>query len=425
MANEAKNHLTLKMFMDAIHPEDRLRVERELESSLAECADYEVEFRILLPDGSPRWIGAKARGEYDATGRPLRMLGVALDITGRKCAEQEINRREAQLVMAQRIAHLGSYEWDIRTNCVYRSEELCRIFGVRPDQFEPTYEGYLKRVHPEDRETTRRTIERAYPDCEPFDFEERIVRPDGEIRVLQSQGQWVCEQDTPVKLVGICQDVTERKRAEQQLRAANAALSDELKERTRAEKEICALNARLITVQEEERTRLARELHDDVSQQIAAVSIAMSNLKKEIPFEYPALADQSGRIQTKLVHVAESIRRLSHDLHPAILQHSGLSAALRTYCSEFGSLTGITVSFKTDNSFQAVPPHVALCLYRVAQEALQNVLKHAKVTAASVALRRSAGILYLTVSDHGVGIDLNQSQGSLGLVSLALGNARA
>jgi PAS domain S-box-containing protein len=412
---EVKTDPTLRALLDAIHPEDRLQVERELECSLAGRTDYEVEFRILRPDGSTRWIVFKARGEYSADSRPQRMLGVGLDITDRKRAEQEINRRDAQLLVAQRIARLGSYEWDISTNCVYRSEELCRIFGVSADEFEPTYEGYLKRVHPEDRQTTRETIEQAYRDREPFDFEERIVRPDGEIRVLHSQGSWVCEKGSAVKLIGICHDITERKQAEQQIRATNAALSDELKERARAEKEISALSARLITAQEEERTRLARELHDDVSQQIAAVSIAMSNLKKEIPREYSSLCDRSARIQTKLVQVAESIRRLSHDLHPAILQHSGLSAALRTYCSEFGSLTGIRVSFKTEELFHAVPSNVALGLYRIVQEALQNVLKHAQATEASVTLRCSAGTLSLVVADAGVGIDLNQTCGSLGL----------
>jgi PAS domain S-box-containing protein len=417
---ELEDDLTLRMFMDAIHPEDRLRIEAALQCSLAEHTNYEVEFRTLLPDGPLRWIAAKGRGEYNAAGKPVRMFGVALDITDRKRAEQEINRREAQLVMAQRIAHLGSYDWDISTNSVYRSEELCRIFGIRSDQFEPTFEGYLERVHPEDRDITRRIIEQAYRSCEPFDFEERIVRPDGEIRVLQSQGQWSFEQGSPVKLIGICHDITERKRVEQQLRAANVALSDELKERTRAEKEVHALSARLINAQEEERTRVARELHDDLSQQIASLSIVTSNLRKGIPSECADVRAQSERIQKKLIHLAESIRRLSHELHPAILQHSGLSAALRTYSSEFGALTGIRVCFQAEGAFEAVPAPVALCIYRVVQEALQNIARHARVAEAAVALRRSRGILYLTVSDQGIGMDLNRagSAPGLGLVSI-------
>ena len=118
----------------------------------------------------------------------MRMLGVALDITGRKRAEEKIHRREAQLAEAQRVAHLGSYEWDIPNNIVHRSEELCRIFGSPSEELPPTFEGYLERVHPEDRDTTRKTIEDALRERKPFEFEERIVRPDGEIRVLHSLG---------------------------------------------------------------------------------------------------------------------------------------------------------------------------------------------------------------------------------------------
>jgi PAS domain S-box-containing protein len=412
--------LTLQMFMDGIYAEDRLRVHAALHDSLTRRGNYEVEFRVPLPDASLRWIAAKGRGEYDGNGRPVRMLGIGLDITDRKRAQDEIIRRETQLASAQRIAHLGSYEWDIRTNRVYRSEELCRIFGLPPEQFPPTYEGYLGRVHPEDRSTTKKIIEQAFVESKPFDFEERIIRPDGEIRTLHSQGQWICEQAHPVGLVGICQDITDRKRAEQQLRAANAALADELKERIRAESEIHALSARLISAQEEERTRIARELHDDLSQQIAALSIAATNLRKGMPPECADVRAQSERIQRKLVHLAESIRRLSHELHPAILQHSGLSAALGTYSFEFGALTGIKVSFQADGSFEKVPPPVALCIYRVAQEALQNIARHAKVAEAAVALRRSGGILCLTVSDQGIGMDLNRARGApgLGLVSI-------
>src|ERR1039457_6009589 len=127
-----------------------------------------------------------------------------------------------------------------------------------------------------------------------------------------------------------------------------------------AEREIMALSERLINAQEEERTRLARELHDDLSQQIAALSIGMSNLKRQMPPEQVEAREQSARIQQKLVQVAESIRRLSHELHPAVLEHSGLGAALRDYCSEFGLLTNIRVTCKTDGAFEGVPPAVAL-----------------------------------------------------------------
>jgi PAS domain S-box-containing protein len=215
----AVRDVTVNMFMQTIHPHDRFRINAAAQRSLTRRAPYDVEYRVVWPDGSVHWIGAKGRVECDAAGTPVRMVGVALDITDRKRAEEVINRREAQLAEAQRIARLGSYEWEVHSNTVDRSEELCRIFGVLPAEFIPTIEGYLERVHPEDRDTTRKIIEQAFSDRKPFEFEERIVRPDGSVRRLHSRGKWVFDKaQNPVKLVGICQDITERKQAEDQLR---------------------------------------------------------------------------------------------------------------------------------------------------------------------------------------------------------------
>jgi signal transduction histidine kinase len=187
-----------------------------------------------------------------------------------------------------------------------------------------------------------------------------------------------------------------------------------------AEREIKALSARLINAQEEERCRLARELHDDVSQQIAAIAIGMSNLKRQIPTEQAGAREQSGRIQQNLAQISESIRRLSHELHPAVLELSGLGAALCGYCSEFGLLTNIRVSCKTGGSFEGVPSGVALCVYRITQEALQNVAKHARVAEAEVELTRTNGLLFLTIADHGAGMEPNRTGilAGLGLVSI-------
>ena len=192
--------------------------------------------------------------------------------------------------------------------------------------------------------------------------------------------------------------------AEQHLTEANTALATELRERTRSEQEIHALTARLINAQEEERSRLARELHDDLSQQIAAVSLAASNLKKRLPPESVEAIAQSGRLQQNLIHLAECVRRLSHELHPLVLQHSGLAAALRNYCREIAALTSHRIVFQSGGSYDGVPPAVALCVYRVAQEAIQNSIKHAHADEAEVVLTRGDGLLRLTVSDKGAGI---------------------
>jgi PAS domain S-box-containing protein len=194
----------------------------------------------------------------------------------------------------------------------------------------------------------------------------------------------------------------------------------DISERVRTEEQIKALSARLMNAQEEERARLARELHDDLSQQIAALSIGMSHLTRQLSADQTDARDQSGRIQQRLVQVSESIRRLSHDLHPAALEHSGLGAAIRGCSVEFSLLTNIRVSCEIQGSFEGVSAGVALCVYRITQEALQNIAKHARVTEAEVELNRTNGLLSLTVSDHGTGMELNRvsMQAGLGLVSI-------
>jgi two-component system sensor histidine kinase UhpB len=187
-----------------------------------------------------------------------------------------------------------------------------------------------------------------------------------------------------------------------------------------AERRIKALSGRLMNAQEEERARIARELHDDLSQQIAALSIAMGNLKRHIPEEQADARAQGDRMHQKLIQAAETVRRISHELHPAILQYSGLAAALQSYCQELGALTGMQVSFTIDGEFEGVPAGAALCIYRITQEALQNVAKHARVAAAAVEIRHSDGLLSLTVSDTGVGMEPGRAEAAdgLGLASI-------
>ena len=148
-------------------------------------------------------------------------LAVVRDITERKLTEKLLGQSEQQLAEAQNVAHLGSWNWDIQSNTVTWSDELYRICGFQPRSFSPTYEAFLALVHPEDRES----VERAQANClgrhEAFSFQQRIIRPDEEVRVLQSYGNVVCDHaGNPTRMFGTCQDVTEQKRAEEALREA-------------------------------------------------------------------------------------------------------------------------------------------------------------------------------------------------------------
>jgi signal transduction histidine kinase len=188
-------------------------------------------------------------------------------------------------------------------------------------------------------------------------------------------------------------------------------------------RQISDLFGRLITAQETERGRIARDLHDDVSQRIAGLSIMISGLKSRLGGTAKG-ADVSATlaaIQRNTIGLAEEIRHLSHDLHPSMLQHAGLVAALQGACADFEKLHGITVTYNPDAAIGAVDGDTAVCLYRIAQEALRNVAKHAHATHVDVALTRSVAGLQLTIADDGHGFDLAGTRaraGGLGLVSI-------
>jgi signal transduction histidine kinase len=207
--------------------------------------------------------------------------------------------------------------------------------------------------------------------------------------------------------------VMERKRAEQARREHEAVLQASYER-------IQDLAGKLIAAQEAERSRIARELHDDVNQQVAGVSIALSHLKRRVhDGGTAAVQEELTRLQQRTIDLAHVIRSLSHELHPGVLQHAGLVAALQGHCAEFGRQHALAVTLSADD-LGAIPPDVALCLYRVAQEALHNIAAHAGARQAHVALRRTAGGLELTITDDGQGFDLAeaQSRGGLGLISL-------
>ena len=179
------------------------------------------------------------------------------------------------------------------------------------------------------------------------------------------------------------------------------------------------LAARLITAQDAERARVARDLHDDINQQVAALSIALSGLRHRLP-EGAAVRDDLALLQQRAIDLADDVRALSHELHPGVLRHAGLVPILRAHAAVFGSRHPINVTIDADGGINEVPPQLALCLRRVAQEALQNVARHAGATCVRVTLVRTAGGLALTITDDGRGFDrpaVRPGRG-LGLISI-------
>ena len=209
--------------------------------------------------------------------------------------------------------------------------------------------------------------------------------------------------------------VLDRKQAVDALREQEAMLRLSFEQ-------IQELAGRLIIAQEAERSRIARDLHDDISQQLAGLSLSLSTLKRKSgELDAGTVGSSLAKLHDRTLDLADSVRRLSHDLHPSVLQQVGLTAALESHCAEFQQQYGIDVTFGTAEDLTAVPPDAALCLFRAAQEALRNVAKHADARRTQVVLSREDGELTLTIVDDGKGFDktrVRRTGGGLGLLSI-------
>ena len=200
-----------------------------------------------------------------------------------------------------------------------------------------------------------------------------------------------------------------------------AGLLIQRRRRRRAEREVESLVGRLITAQEAERSRIAGDLHDDVNQQLAGLSIGLSNVKRQLQNGADGtVQEEISRLQQRTIDLADVIRNLSHELHPGVLQHAGLVAALEGHCAEVGRQYPIEVTLSAVDGLNGIPQDVALCLYRVAQEALRNIAAHAGARKVQVTLTSTGEGLELVIADDGQGFNLAKARdvGGLGLISL-------
>lgn len=186
-----------------------------------------------------------------------------------------------------------------------------------------------------------------------------------------------------------------------------------------AHEKIRALAARLMAAQEEERRRLSRELHDDLCQNLASLSIDIGGLIAEQPTP-DAARTQLEALQRRVIHVAESARHIAYQLHPSVLDDLGLVAALRALCDEFSEREEIAVAFQHEGPRGLISRETAACCFRVAQEALKNIARHSGSEYASVTLSETEDQIMLCIEDDGAGFDLAtvKGKGRLGLVSM-------
>jgi PAS domain S-box-containing protein len=518
--------ISFEGIIQRIHPDDRETVEREVRRALAGGSDYVGEFRAVLPDGTQRWVASRGRGYPDGSGKPARMLGAAVDITERKRTEDQVR----QLSLAVEQSPVSVLITDLQGNIIYVNRKFSEVSGYGREECIGQNPRLLK-----SGECPRSVYEELWS---------RITRGgtwQGEFHNRRKNGElyWEWAVISPLlnaagkvtHFVGIKEDITERKRAEEALRASQARLAAgtelaglgyfevdyagqtcflddrfreicglpanllqglhpvqfwqenihpddrdylqdvrqklhagridsisaeyrylhpakgqrwlhhsarvvgrsaggggirtlgvvrDITELKRAEAEARDLSGRLLRAQEAERARIAKELHDGLSQNLALLSVELEMFGQRLP-------DSPEQINARLVEfsrhtkgLSAEVHRIAHGLHPAKLTQLGLEVALRGFCREMTTAHSMAVRFEARDVPRGLPEDVALCLYRVAQEAVQNVVKHSGAKQATVELAALGGALVLTITDDGQGFVMGtgRATGSLGLVSM-------
>jgi signal transduction histidine kinase len=323
------------------------------------------------------------------------VLIVALLLNRRRLrrAHDDLQTSEERMSLAAIAANLRVWDWDIPRDEAWASAtdwSLALWDPPKPIKFDQR----LQAVHVDDRDLIRRAIQCAFRGDGDYRVEFRVPLPDSTIRWIAARGRVEFDgKGLPIRMRGVSIDITERRRAEEEARD---------------------LSSRLISAQEDERARLARALHDDVTQRLALLAIDAGH--KESGFTDTTAKQAMRSMRRDLVQISEDVHALCYALHPAILEHLGLIEALKAECDRVSGVEAMPVRFRAEDNLDEPPRSLALCLYRIAQEALRNVVRHASASAVDVGLRSVDNGLQLSVRDDGIGFDpaRKQARPSLG-----------
>jgi PAS domain S-box-containing protein len=393
-------------YQEYAHPEDLPQMMGEM-SRLLEQGIHWHEFRFHCKDGSYRWVQARARMLRDDQGRPAEIVGYLLDVTARKEAEMALRQREAMLSHAQKIAHLGSWELDHMSGAEKWSDEFYRILGYAPGAFPPSQEMFMKRVHPQDVARLQAAIREALATQAGYDLEVRIKRPNGRERFIHIKTEIERSRDgAAVRTVGTLYDMSERKRMEQRLRQSREQLRN--------------LAVHLQSARELERAAIAREIHDEMAQALTALKIDLARLKGRIPARSEDLHGLVSDMLESINTTIAAVQRLMSELRPAVLDDLGLIPAVEWQLEQFQERTGIRCSFECRTRGAELSRDGNLALFRILQESLTNVARHANATNIRIELVREENWLVLQVADNGRGISPSEieSARSFGLMGM-------
>jgi len=386
--------ITGQRILAQVHPDDRERLTAAVAALSPEKPYLQISYRVARPNGTVIWVERNSRAHFDEQGRMLRVVGMVSDITERKLAEERLRDSEERLRLAQKVARIGSFEWNIETGVNVWTPELEAMYGLPPGDFAKTQATFENLVHPDDRGRVIEWVDEALKTGRPNMGEWRVVWPDGSIHWIAGRWQAFMNQSgEAMRMIGVNIDVTDQKRAQE---------------------EISSMTRKLVEAQEQERARIARELHDDINQRVGLLAIELDHLRNkrdDLPSE---VRTRMNELRLLAADISMDLHALSHELHSSKLDYLGVVRAMTSWCKEFGKRHKMEIDFKSQD-VPKLSQETSICLFRVLQEAVHNGAKHSGAKRIEVHLVKNSREIHLIITDSGKGFDVKAAKRRQGL----------
>jgi PAS domain S-box-containing protein len=342
----------------------------------------QLEERLRRRDGSELWVRMSATPMFGEDSEFEGAFAMVCDITERKRAEEVIKESEQRFRLMADSAPVMIWTAGLDKRPTYFNRPWLDFTGRSEADLQ---DGLAEIVHPEDYSKCHDIYCRGFDQRQPFAKECRLKRHDGQYRWMLDLGVPMFHADGSLAgYIGSCVDITEQKLAEE-------ALS--------------SISRRLIDAQEQERSRIARELHDDINQRLALVSVELDRQRVDLGSTASEMRSVMGKAIEQISDIAKDVHRMSHRLHSSNLNLIGLAAASAGFCRELSKQHNVEVDFQCDGIARELPEAIAVSMFRVLQESLQNAVRHSGAKHFKVSLAECTNQIALTICDEGRGFD--------------------
>jgi two-component system CheB/CheR fusion protein len=386
---------------------------RDLDKLITEVIDQVVQKEVEVQDRDGRWYSMRMRPYRTSDNRIDGILMIYIDIHAAKTTQDALREQSSfsAAVMESSGALVLVTDMEGRVAAFNRACQI--VSGYRLDEVKGKVIWETRLAPKEEVEQVRSVYRRLAGGRAPIQHESSWIARNGSKRLISWNSAAILDTaGHPLHVVRIGTDITERREVEIALQASETALRQ-------SQAQLQALAAGLLTAQEEERARVARELHDDISQKLAALNLEADRVLRKQPGGDSKLRHEMTRLFHRLRGILRDVDQTAYRLHPSSLDHLGLSVALKAYCADFAKQNGIDTRYSERNLPRAIAPRLGLTIYRVVQEALRNVAKHSGARRAAVSVAGKNGEIVLGIQDSGRGFDPSRSKRhGLGLISM-------